>query len=74
MTSIQQTYKFSCGIALDIWHTIQQNKIFMHNIRTHEESFFLLPATRFSVEPSRHSTSIEDIHQLASKAGMSLRL
>jgi hypothetical protein len=74
VASVEQHYKFKAGIALDIWHTIQQNKIFIHNIRTSEEAFFLLPATRFSREPGRHSTAIEDTYQLACKAGMARRV
>jgi hypothetical protein len=72
--TVQQHYKFKAGVAIDIWHTIQGNKMFMHGIRTSEEAFFLLPATRFSVEPGRHSTSIEDVYQLACKAGMARRV
>jgi hypothetical protein len=74
LRGILKTYGIEPGVALDVWNTVQDNKGFMFSIRVADPEYFLLPVTRFSRQPERHSTSMEDIYQIAVQIGASRRI
>jgi hypothetical protein len=74
LRGVLKAYNIEPGIALDVWNTVQDNKGFLFAIRPTDPEYFLLPATRFSRQPDRHSTSMEDIYQIAVQIGASRRI